>query len=253
MKTNSRKRLLISSVAMLLVAMLALGTATFAWFTTNTNSYADQINATTTKASTLVISKSDKNWKTHVEYGFGTTSAEEIMYPASSANGTTWWKADAIDGTGALDTDTLEPATGDTDYVFVEELNVKNDGAAKVTGITIKFPKLATASDYARVALVPKGDADGDVVTTNGTFGSSVYAKDTEAYYPINAAGSGADSAQITCDGTCTVDVPDLDAGKMAYYDLYVWFEGQDKDCKNANSGQKIPDLRFDVTGTPES
>lgn len=45
MKTTSRKRLLISSVAMLLVAMLALGTATFAWFTTSTNPYADNFSA----------------------------------------------------------------------------------------------------------------------------------------------------------------------------------------------------------------
>lgn len=249
MKAKSRRRLLVSSVAMLLVAMIALGTATYAWFTTNTTSYADEINATTTKASTLVISKSDKDWKTHVQYGFGTTTAEKIMYPASSVNGTNWWKADALDGTGKVDTTTLAAATG-TDYIFKEELNVKNDGQAKVTKITIKFSKLATASDYARVALVPKAGS-ADVVTSNGTFASSVYAKDTEAYNPINAGGTAADATTITCKSTCTVSVPDLDAGKMAYYDLYIWFEGQDKDCTNANSGQKIPDLRFDVTGEP--
>ena len=56
MKTKSRKRLLISSVAMLLVAMLALGTATFAWFTTSTNPYADNFSAKTTKQSTLLLS-----------------------------------------------------------------------------------------------------------------------------------------------------------------------------------------------------
>ena len=76
MKTTSRKRLLISSVAMLLVAMLALGTATFAWFTSNTTSKADDFHATTTKVSTLVISKNDKKWKTHVEYGVGTSNTE---------------------------------------------------------------------------------------------------------------------------------------------------------------------------------
>lgn len=45
MKTKSRKRLLISSVAMLLVAMLALGTATFAWFTQNTSATANEFSA----------------------------------------------------------------------------------------------------------------------------------------------------------------------------------------------------------------
>ena len=53
MKTKSRKRLLISSVAMLLVAMLALGTATFAWFTQNTSATANEFSAKTVKASEL--------------------------------------------------------------------------------------------------------------------------------------------------------------------------------------------------------
>ena len=53
MKTKSRKRLLISSVAMLLVAMLALGTATFAWFTQNTSATADGITVRTSKTSSL--------------------------------------------------------------------------------------------------------------------------------------------------------------------------------------------------------
>ena len=53
MKTTSRKRLLISSVAMLLVAMLALGTATFAWFTQNTSATANEFSAKTVKHQNL--------------------------------------------------------------------------------------------------------------------------------------------------------------------------------------------------------
>ena len=55
MKTNSRKRLLVSSVAMLLVAMLALGTATYAWFTQNTQATADNLSVKTVKASELKL------------------------------------------------------------------------------------------------------------------------------------------------------------------------------------------------------
>ena len=45
MKTHllTKKRALISSVAMLLVAIIALGTATFAWFTQNTQASADEL------------------------------------------------------------------------------------------------------------------------------------------------------------------------------------------------------------------
>ena len=94
MKTTSRKRLLISSVAMLLVAMLALGTATFAWFTQDTRSYADQINAKTSKVSSLVLSKQDRtNWQSHIQYGVD----GRVMYPASSSNGSQWFYANASD------------------------------------------------------------------------------------------------------------------------------------------------------------
>lgn len=256
MKTTSRKRLLVSSVAMLLVAMLALGTATYAWFTTNTTSYADRINVSTSKASTLVVSKNDKQWGTHVEYGVGTDDSAKTMFPASSADGSNWFRADAIDGTGTINMTTLAAATKegklDPDYVFVNELNVKNDGKLKVTNIKIKFLALANSSKYARIALVPKagGSTETDVVTTTGAFATNVYDNQGEKYYPVQDATT-ISSTLINATKATEISVPDLDAGKMAYYDLYVWFEGQDKDCKNANSGQPIPNLRFDVTGTP--
>ena len=256
MKTTSRKRLLVSSVAMLLVAMLALGTATYAWFTTNTTSYADRINVATSKASTLVVSKNDKKWGTHVEYGVGTDTTAQTMFPASSADGSNWFKADAKDGTGVIDEATLTAAIKegklDPDYVFVNELNVKNDGKLKVTNIKIKFLALADSSSYARIALVPKAGASSetDVVTRTGAFATNVYDNQGESYYPVENATT-ISSTTINATKATEISVPDLDAGKMAYYDLYVWFEGQDKDCKNANSGQPIPKLRFDVTGTP--
>ena len=61
MKTKARRRLLISSLCMLLVAIVALGTATFAWFTQNTTATADGIYAKTEKASSLLISDQNKN------------------------------------------------------------------------------------------------------------------------------------------------------------------------------------------------
>ncbi len=55
MKKSSRKRLLVSSVAMLLVAMLALGTATYAWFTTNPNANASGLKLKATASKGLLI------------------------------------------------------------------------------------------------------------------------------------------------------------------------------------------------------
>lgn len=54
---------------MLLVAMLALGTATFAWFTTSTSTKADGINVTTVKSSDLKISRYNHTWVDGFSYG----------------------------------------------------------------------------------------------------------------------------------------------------------------------------------------
>ncbi|MEE3492247.1 hypothetical protein [Ruminococcus sp.] len=53
--TKFRKRALLSSVAMLLVAILALGSATFAWFASNPNANAKGVNLKTNAGSGLVI------------------------------------------------------------------------------------------------------------------------------------------------------------------------------------------------------
>ena len=95
MKTTSRKRLLISSVAMLLVAMLALGTATFAWFTTDTTTQATGISVQTSKKSLLLVSSRTSPWTDNLNYNFGTDEAPNLLQPASSYDGENWYKAQA--------------------------------------------------------------------------------------------------------------------------------------------------------------
>ena len=254
MKTHllTKKRALISSVAMLLVAIIALGTATFAWFTQDTRSYADQIKVKTSKVSSLVLSKSDRtNWQSHIQYGVD----NRVMYPASSSNGSQWFYANASDAaSGAVDNDSIKdakaPGTTTEDYVFIDELNIKNSGAVKVKDVKITFNLQGLNSDYARVALVPIG-VEGSACTTDGTFGTgTVYGKNATPYQPISSL-AGDLGASITPSKEYEVSVPDLDVDKAAYYALYVWFEGQDANCIDAKSGQKIPDLVFDVDGTP--
>ena len=91
MKTSRRKSLLISSVSMLLVAGVSLGTATFAWFTSSTSTTTSNLKFKTTKSSTLQIGKSDAttdaDWKSDgLSYGL---EAEKLLLPASSLVGST--------------------------------------------------------------------------------------------------------------------------------------------------------------------
>lgn len=260
MKTTSRKRLLISSVAMLLVAMLALGTATFAWFTTSTNPYADNFSAKTTKQSTLLLSDNTRTgWTSHLDYNVG----NETMYPASG-NGTSWVKGTASNSlTGAIDKNTLQAVAPSaaagvipTDYLFAQELNLKNNGTADIKDVSIDFYLNTSdnkdAAEYARVALVP---IDGTKVTADDyvALGNNVYSTTTKTYNPIIKT-DGTEGTQISTKTTFHVDVTTGDEvmkpDEVRYYKLYVWFEGQDENCVDALSGQKIPGLKFDVSST---
>lgn len=279
MKTKSRKRLLISSVAMLLVAMLALGTATFAWFTQNTSATADGIYVKTSKASTLKISKNDKSWTNHVTYTQGTSDAQKIMIPASSGDGSAWFTANAVepeynaDGTVKKESNgsyragtatSVQPKESNADYVLKNQLNVKNDGengSAAIKDITISITLPENASDYARVALVPCNAEGKDLTTPDFTgqkigFTNCVYDNKGETYPGVKSiSGTGEtqtiETQTITANSTLTVDCGTLTGQQARYYNLYVWFEGQDAECMDANAGQTLKGLSFEVTGTP--
>ena len=265
MKTTSKKRMLISSVAMLLVAMLALGTATFAWFTTSTSPYADGFSATTSKQSSLLLATKARNdWATHIQYNV----SGKTMYPASG-NGEKWVMGESnAPLTGAIDKTTLKAVlpTPDTsigtskisDFVFVDELNLQNNGTAEVTNVKISFTlknnsaNKQTIADYARVALVPIADPSttlADDLVAIGT--GNVFSPKETTYKPI-VDTKGTEGTSITTSATFEVAVTG-DGEKMApgaekYYKLYIWFEGQDANCVDAKSGQAIPDVKFSIS-----
>lgn len=259
MKKNSKKRVLLSSVAMLMIGAVSLGTATYAWFTTDATPTADGINVKTSKVSTLLLSKSDKSdWKTHIDYGVkNDDDTAKEMFPTSSGDGVNWFAGNAKDGDGTLDTSKdLTDVTGDANYIYTEQLNIWNAGATAMNGVKITFSLAGTNSQYARVALVP-ADADGKALTTVAYTGQKIgftnciFAKADENvnYKPIIST-KGTEGAEIKPSTTYEVLVGDMDMDAYAYYNLYVWFEGQDKDCKDALSGQGIPALSFQVEGT---
>lgn len=279
MKAKSRKRLLISSIAMLLVAMIALGTATFAWFTSSTTATADGINVRTSKTSTLKISDNSRIYSTGFSYNEDGSEYKptSIMIPSSSVNGTAWYT------TVAQDTSKFDPVTSPAPtsvttakYVYMNQLNIKNAGTIAVDDITITITGFS--SSYARVALVPATAKAGTGVAvasiaTGKSFADYVFADNNTAYKPITAAGTlpGTSDTSITPTAipaaglTITKTTPgfsDLaslagganDDGAELHYNLYVWFEGQDPDCKDANAGfQALSNLSFTVSGTPHS
>lgn len=241
MKTKTKRRVLISSVAMFAVAVVSLSTATYAWFTSSTTAVSNGINVKTVKTSELVISKSDKDWKTLVDYGV----ANKVLLPASTSTGTAWFSAEADAKTGfdkKVGTDFVGISDGGN-YYFAEQLNVMNRGEATVENVTISFSGLT--NKYARVAVV-EADASGNIT---GTFTDRVYDVDGAAYDAVLDAAS---TTRITPKTSYTINVGNLAHNEAKYYNIYVWFEGQDVDCFDGNAGQVVDDITFTVTGETE-
>lgn len=280
MKTRlyTRKRALISSVAMLLVAMIALGTATFAWFTRSTTATAKNITAGTTKASSLVISKLDKEWGTTVDYGI---SSQVTFIPTSSANLATWYTADAQQGdkfdrafaegsttayaeatnvTTKVINNSQPVTTASTteNYAFVNQLNVKNAGAEDIANVEIKLNWTESAAvsnmNYLRFAIVEVTDTE-DNKGTNATLVDTtsltptIYATEAKTYKPLSSTtteGTQVTASALAQNGVATT-ITELKVGQAKYFQIYFWFEGQDSECTTVNSGNSMPNVTFTV------
>ncbi len=199
--TKSRKRMLLSSIAMLLVALVALGSATFAWYFTNTTVTA---STTTFKASTsdgLEISHTKATWGTSVTDLVGYDGAK-VLTPASfnygnfAADDTTSDNT-MIGGTGkssAYDLSTLNTAglqdvavtngsyfLVDTFYV-ASSSNTAQTATFTITGQAIadSYLNVAVFVDNALVAVYTTDDATSTekVTKTGTTMGHAAYEGD---------------------------------------------------------------------------
>lgn len=285
MKAKSRRRLLISSVAMLLVAMLALGTATFAWFTTDTTTKADGVQMATTKKSVLLLSDdgtNTDNWVQTFSYNFN-----KDVQPASSNDGVNWYTAeaavqtayDAKDGTGQKIGDSEHPMDS---YVFAQQINVYNAGSVALKNVKLEFTINETTTtantSYLRYAIVPStataltnrsvAEIEGaDAAAKAAAFVGAIKSFGDTNYTPVDHVGDNkaavtgnvVPGAAITVTSAgaikskqtfnVTTGEETLDAGAAKFYKIFIWYEGQDSKCFDTNAGNAFPSFDIKASG----
>lgn len=224
-----RKSSLITSVALLLVAIVALGGATFAWFSSNTSVTASKVEIISKEASGIYIAGTTtepqaKDWASSLTWEDSTTlnpvsgAFANLASPAFYSTTT-----DKPDGTW-----NGEVITPSTSYI-VKDIWLKADKAGDLQ-VSFDFTGSEQQRDYQRVAFV-------DVTDTTKTL--KVFA---------NAAGTtNAITSETLKDGELqtapvtntafgdTVLVEDWD-GSVRHFQAYIYFEGQDASCMNATS-----------------
>lgn len=261
-----RKKALLSSLSMLLVSTVAVGSATFAWFTSNKTVTADKMQVKAAAATglqitndnggsfaskvsftdqTFVISPVSVGYtnadalSTNIGSGYAPNEAQ-VQGPVITADGPAK-NVDKFSGWSARTMPNPETTEGEESvaaadtYYAAYRVGIKTtatDGST-LTGAKMNV-KFTDAKNYMRVAVIKQAA------------NSTNYASDTlKAVY-------GATEANPTAVTSLTGDVPTLTdqialtpsgqdvsiddvSNTPTYYTILVWFEGQDEQCVDVN------------------
>ena len=257
--TKFRKRALLSSVAMLLVALVALGSATFAWFSTKQAADATGLSGGTTKASSLVIKEEwADDWANSIEFDATTADVTTSLTPVTF-NGTTWKTGTAAGYDLGYRGDALSEVSVSNTYAAYTTVYVKYgeaaDPAVAEKDLTVKVtPKSDTSVDalkFVRVAIVPAVDntnAPTKLSNAAKILGSDKndFAKNPDSYSAANMTASASTTAVDALYSDAALNLGNMTNGTAYLFNIYVYYEGTDKDCIDSNAGLSVDDFKFD-------
>lgn len=275
MNSKAIKRQLLAAIAMVLVAAIALGSSTYAWFASNTHVDATGMSVKATTTTTLAICETETGT-------YGTTMqlaslAENAVMEPCTALKNTFDKAATGDDIG---TQNSVASVTVVDFAKITKDNkvTDPDSHAATTPIatyladktthTGKFDKATAGTDYITDEMYLKYTSEADATVTtkivitgeqksidpalhvallvDGTWHN--YDGCTTANYKTDADGAGNKGYVIdAADIALTQNV----AKKVV---IYAWYEGEDTDCKTTNAiklnGLSIT-CNFDIKAEP--
>ena len=285
MKKSTRRTMMMSSLAMLIVAVLALGTATYAWFTSSNQGSITNIEFSATSAGGIEFSTNGTTWKSDLDFVNDFGLSPKVFAPISAhttlANDTFnlfggYIPNEEQDPTNAGNIVITGPASADNYYEMVfyvrnsadEDITVSltnatiSDTATTANGSTI-HTSYATRLGMILSNPAENGTAVGDIgnqaassyimqpaegfdAEYHGIIAAGVWAPDAVDTH-IAATGQDGVAAQAT-NAVAPTDVSfSIPASSFLRVRLFVWLEGQDHDCDNSlGSGAVAINLFFE-------
>lgn len=263
MNSKAIRKQLLAAVAMVLVAAVALGSSTYAWFVQSGSVTATGMKVNVQSDGGLVIRYGDEGgWGITASAGMDTTT----LYPASTATMQEWAYAKAQYSTGpaALNADrqdiTSKVFTGgnvetfntgaDNTYVVMKDFYIRSSNPSLlgsglyVSNIEVTTPKQLTSTALRVGIMLKNADSDG-FGTKNTPFifgpvkvnGSDVAANTASPTYTYVSAKAGdnyketevtlktiGDTTPIVQNGTA---IPGKD-GTPVHVWIFLWYEGED-------------------------
>ena len=266
MKTkNMRKKALVSSIAMLLVAVVALGGATYAWFSTNTAATATGVNIASSQSTSLLFAPTGTaydaaGWSSSVD--LTTADPAQTVTPCSSVNGSNLFAVTIGDSPSELQTQvvSVDSANSTTNfyessfvakcttasYLKVDSVGLTDTGVNEFAGLLRVSVQIGGASGQTKIFYLgntaPTNYALGSTYTA--TPGSEPVFQDLYALEADNVPGltkaqptysvAGADSAIYSTPFQVNATLP---------VTVRVWLEGNDPACNNNMMAKAVSGL----------
>lgn len=244
--TKSRKKMLLSSIAMLLVALVALGSATFAWYITNATVTAEKTQFSAASADGLVIRHTTSDTWSNKVTDLATASSltpGSISYDTLGNNiGATGQGTSFDDGTlsGAL-----SPAAVENGTVFlVDSFYVaSSSGAAKTANFTIKSG--TKEGTYLNLAVYVGSTLQG--VYTSATGYTSTQKVGGTSAAPETASGTQALTALDANTNAGTISAATKESGGTKIT-VIGFADGYNPLCKNSTADISTVDVEYSFT-----
>lgn len=253
MNSKAIRKQLLAAVAMVLVAAVALGSSTYAWFVQNSEVKATGMAVQAQAEKGIEITyKGSNTWGSVATSSAGT----DALYPTSTNDVTNWYHAKADASTAStgvmntyekltLGTDGKSTVEGHTteQYFQLTEFTLRSTSSTAATNLTIKSVEATKSGEVTpdldkalRVAVVIDGEKTGtsenqvQKVHIFAPFGgnSTYNIWDGSSTTAVNVAVKT--ESHTTAQAT-TISVPQTGVGVK----IYAWYEGEDTNLKSAN------------------
>lgn len=271
MNSKKLKTQLLAAVAMTLVAVIALGSSTFAWFAANTKVEATGMKVTASTTSNLLIAKDtlesttklgDGEFKTSVDLS-GDFGTGKLLQPVSTVDGKAFYytKGTNVKGNGDAIADDYKLLTGDgsTDTTFQGTEYYNNNKFLGYVDYVFQLKAINSFGKNAEIRLtkldLTYNNTDAAKQDTSKAYRVAVFTEDISTVVPASTVGTldkiysetGATNHTLgeavnSTNGLGTVDtankvVATMDANTTTgMYKVVVrlWLEGEDKTCTSS-------------------
>lgn len=254
---NSLKKQLVAAVAMVCVAAVALGSSTYAWFAANNKVQATGMTVQAQGETGIVIKSADNNasvWATTASAGMENAAK---LYPTSTANLSDWYHAKSDNPNKALKdimaVNDYDKLTSTDNYVVKKTFKIRSAAqAVPVTDVKLAINKVVVDKKTTTSESLDKSIRVGvkvgtefyvyaPLADTNFTLTAKYITDNKTLIEKVGASSDNADQFTLTNN---TIPANDNDCIKA---EIYLWFEGEDENCKSTNITATLDNLGVTV------